>query len=438
MQTLIIVKLKNIKFKFIILYSKFKKSDFSKNVFKLFTGSSISQLIGIAFTPLLYRLYQPASFGVFSLFMASASVLGTFSTFQYLQLVLLEKKSESAINALWLCRLINIIFSVVIFFSILFFSPFIETFITNKILLKWLWLLPLIIFLTGQNEIFRIWANRCKEYNILVTNGIIIALVTPLASITLAYVLSDETGLFLGLMFGQISSLMVLTLKLKKKYNYGIENFNFQAIKILAIENKKFPTFLMPTEIINRLNNNLPIFLINNFFDASIVGLYSLSVKMLEMPLRFIGTAIGSVFKQRAAQDYNKLGNCKNIFLKTSLTLLLISAFPVIIIGVFAPNIFEVIFGNKWIKSGVFTQLLMPMIFFKLIVSPVSYIFYIYKKLKEDFIIHIYMLASSWLILNFFYSKGDLESGILLFALNYSAIYIYTWIRSYRFTLTKI
>ena len=194
----------------------------------------------------------------------------------------------------------------------------------------------------------------------------------------------------------------------------------------------------MPTEIINRLNNNLPIFLINNFFDASIVGLYSLSVKMLEMPLRFIGTAIGSVFKQRAAQDYNKLGNCKNIFLKTSLTLLLISAFPVIIIGVFAPNIFEVIFGNKWIKSGVFTQLLMPMIFFKLIVSPVSYIFYIYKKLKEDFIIHIYMLASSWLILNFFYSKGDLESGILLFALNYSAIYIYTWIRSYRFTLTKI
>ena len=117
---------------------------------------------------------------------------------------------------------------------------------------------------------------------------------------------------------------------------------------------------------------------------------------------------------------------------------MLISAFPVILIGIFAPEIFEFIFGNKWISAGVYAQLLIPMIFFKLIVSPVSYVFYIYKKLKEDFIIHVYMLISSWLILSFFYSKGDLESGILFFALNYSAIYIYTWIRSYRFTLIKI
>ena len=419
-------------------YRNFKKSDFSISVFKLFTGTATGQLIAVALAPVLYRLYEPESFGVFALFVATSSILGTFSTFQYLQLVLLEKKNEYAINALWLCRLINILFSSLIFFLILFFSPFIETFITNKILTKWLWLLPLIIFLNGQNEIFCIWANRCKEYNILVINGIIIAVLTPLVSISLAYILSDETGLFLGLMLGQITSLLVLTFKLKGKYNFSIKNLNFQTIKTLVTENKKFPLFLMPTEIINRINNHLPIFLINKFFGTSAVGFYSLSIKILEIPLRFIGNAIGSVFKQRASQDYNQLGTCKKVFLKTSLTLLLISAFPVIIIGVFAPEIFEFIFGNKWISAGVYSQLLIPMIFFKLIVSPVSYVFYIYKKLKEDFIIHVYMLISSWLILSFFYSKGDLESGILFFALNYSAIYIYTWIRSYRFTLIKI
>ena len=90
----------------------------------------------------------------------------------------------------------------------------------------------------------------------------------------------------------------------------------------------------MPTEIINRINNNLPVFLISNYFDTVTVGVYSLSIKILEIPARFIGSAIGGVFKQRASNDYHNLGNCNSIFLKTSLTLLLISAFPVLIIGI--------------------------------------------------------------------------------------------------------
>jgi O-antigen/teichoic acid export membrane protein len=420
------------------LQNIFKKSAFVINVFKVFTGTSVAQLIGMILTPVLYRLYEPESFGVFALFTATSSVLGTFSTFQYLQLVLLEKNKESAINALWLCRVINIVFSFVILLAIIFFSSVIDNFITNEILLKWLWLLPLIIFLTGQNEIFSIWANRCKEFNVIVENVIIVAVVTPLVSISLAYVFSNETGLFLGLILGQISSLLVLSFKLKGKYNLSPKNINLQTIKNLAIKNKKFPIYLMPTEIINRFNNNLPVFLISNFFDTITVGFYSLSIKMLEIPLRFIGSAIGGVFKQRASEDYHNLGNCNSIFLKTSLTLLFISAFPVLIIGIFAPEIFEFIFGNKWVKAGLYSQLLIPMVFLKLIVSSVSYVFYIYEKFKEDFIIHIYMLISSWFILNFFYSKGDFETGILYFSINYSTIYIYTWIRSYFFTLTKI
>lgn len=420
------------------LVVKFYKSEFSVNVFKLFTGTSIAQLIGVALAPVLYRLYEPESFGVFALFVAVSSVLGTFSTFQYVQLVLLERKNDYAFNALWLCRLINIVFSLFVLFAILLLSVFIENWITNELFAKWLLLLPLTIFLRGQNEIFCVWANRCKEYNVLVVNGIILAVVTPLVSISLAYILSDETGLFLGLILGQIVSLLVLTFKLKRIYKFGFEKINFGTIKIMAIENKKFPLFLMPTEIVNRVNNQLPIFLISKFFGAGAVGLYSLSIKMLEIPLRFIGNAIGNVFRQRASQDYVELGTCKRVFLKTSLILFLVSACPVVLIGLFAPKIFLFVFGSEWMSAGVYAQLLIPMIFFKLIASPVSYVFYIYKKLKEDFIIHIYMLISSWFILSYFYTKGHLESGIFWFAMNYSMVYIYTWIRSYRFTLIKI
>ena len=91
------------------LVKKFYKSEFSVNVFKLFTGTSIAQLIGIALAPVLYRLYEPESFGVFALFVAVSSVLGTFSTFQYVQLVLLERKNDYAFNAATACAKVPLI-----------------------------------------------------------------------------------------------------------------------------------------------------------------------------------------------------------------------------------------------------------------------------------------------------------------------------------------
>ena len=418
-------------------YKRFKRSEFFINVVKLFTGTATGQLIAILLAPVLYRLYEPESFGIFALFFAVSSVLSSLSTLQYSQLVLLERSEKSAITALGLCRFLNITVSVLILSLIFLILPFLETSINDERHVKWLWLLPLSICLTGQNEVLCIWGNRCKRYNILVVNGIIFALVTPIISISLAQIFSGETGLFIGLFTGQVSSFLFLWSKLGRKKKF-FERENFRLMKVLCFENKKFPLFLMPSELINRVNNHLPIFLLSTFFGPSFVGLYSLSVKILEMPLRFVGNAIGNVFRQKASQDYHEIGTCRRTFLKTSLILLCISALPAILIGSYAPEIFEVFFGEKWRRAGIYAQLLAVMVFFKLIVSPVSYVFFIYKRLKEDFILHIYMLASSWLILNFFYSRGNLESGIFGFACNYSAIYIYTWVRSYRFTHTKI
>ena len=414
-----------------------KKSNFLINVFKLFSGTATGQIIAIILSPILYRLYNPESFGVFSVFIGLTTVLGTFSTFQFLQLILLEKKEETAINFLWVCRLINIGFTLIILISIIFFSPLYELFISNKFLSRWLWLIPLLIFLNGQNEIFCIWANRNKDYNTLVWNGIINAAVTPIASIGLSFILNNEAGLFFGLLFGRISSLLILLFKIKRNYDLGFKKFNYLKAREIIVKNKKFPIFLIPSEIINRLINELPVFVMNNFFGAVSVGYYSLSKKILEIPLRFIGNAVGSVFKQKASQDFNESGSCKKSFLKTSWILFLISSLPVIIIGFLAPTIFGFIFGEKWIQAGVFAQLLIPMVFLKLIVSPVSYVFYIYKKLKEDFIMHIYMLISSWIILYFFFSNGMLLKGIFSFSINYSFVYIYMWFRSYYFTLNK-
>ena len=51
------------------------KSEFSRNVLTLMTGTTIAQAIPIAISPILTRIYSPEDFGLLALFLAVFSIL---------------------------------------------------------------------------------------------------------------------------------------------------------------------------------------------------------------------------------------------------------------------------------------------------------------------------------------------------------------------------
>jgi len=56
-------------------------SRFTTNVLKLVSGSVIAQALGILLVPIITRLYSPADFGVFQLFIAISGILAVLSCF---------------------------------------------------------------------------------------------------------------------------------------------------------------------------------------------------------------------------------------------------------------------------------------------------------------------------------------------------------------------
>lgn len=189
------------------------------------------------------------------------------------------------------------------------------------------------------------------------------------------------------------------------------------------------------SEFINRLTNQLPVFMLSAFVGPAAVGLYNLAVRMLGLPIQLIGGAIGTVFKQRATEDFNKNKNFKSVYVKTLKSLALVSLPMIIIILFFGPNLFGFVFGEEWQKSGVIAQILIVFFAMKLIVSPLSYGWYIVNKLDGSFYLHIYMLISNFLVFYFgFKWFDDYLMVLLVFSLNYTAIYLYTLIKNYRFS----
>jgi O-antigen/teichoic acid export membrane protein len=403
-------------------------------VSKLTSGTAIAQLISIVTAPILYRIYEREHYGTLGMYMAITGVLGVFSTLQYLQVIMLEKEDDNAINAMWLNRIINTSFAILVAVFLLVFYPLFAKWADNTALSKWFWIIPTGIFFAGQNEIFRVWANRKKEYDLLTFNAIFLAVLTPIISISLGLWIKNETGLFVGLLVGQSLPALILLIGLAKKYDLGLKKMDISVVKQLFKTQAKFPIYSLPSEFVNRFSNQLPVFMLNHFAGVGAVGVYNLAMRMLDLPISFIGGAICNVFQQRATEDYHRTGSCRAIFIKTSKSLVLISIVPTIVILLFGPDLFHWAFGHNWREAGVYSQILIVMMMLKLIVSPLSYTFFIVGKLQLDFIFHIGILATTALSLYVGLAFFDLKTGLLLFCISYSLWYLTYLFISYQYS----
>ena len=380
---------------------RIKQSDFIKNLATLATGTTLAQAVSIFTAPVLYRIYSKVDYGTLGLYMAITGIIGVFSTMQYLQPILLEKEDDEAKKVMWLNRVINTFVTLLVFLLVLGLGKYVGQWLNNQDIIPWLYLIPVSIFFTGQNEIFKVWANRKKKFKIMSFNALLTSLLVPAVSITVGVFNNGPLGLFLGMLTSQIFPPIVLLITLTKNENLGLKYLDWRVIKIKAKTYSNFPIYSLPSEFINRFSNQLPVFMLSMYAGPAVVGVYNLCVRMLGLPVQLIGGAIGEVFRQKATQDYNESGNFNAIFKKTLKTLALISIAPTLIILFWAPEIFSFVFGVKWLESGIIAQFLVVYIMMKLIVSPLSYAIFIANKLHIGLLKNIITLVFMYLIFYF-------------------------------------
>lgn len=415
------------------------KSEFFRNALTLVSGTTLAQAVSIVTAPILYRLYEREDYGTLGLYMAITGIIGPFSTMQYTHSILLEREDKNAHDAVWLTRIINITLSVITLIVIVPSYRLLGQLFNNPEIRPWLLILPLSIFFGGQTEILRMWANRKKAYNILTQNSMLTAFLVPAISIPLGIWVEGPLGLFVGLLSSQVLPTIVLGVDLRKRHGLKWTGFYLPNIKALAKRYIDFPKYSLPSDFINRFTNQLPVFMLSAYSGPAIVGVYNLTIRMLGLPISLISSAVSAVFRQKATEDFHRLGNCKDIFIKTLKSLVALSILPFLILMIFGPDIFALVFGEKWREAGVFGRILGTLFLFRFFVSPLSFLFYLRQKIKEDLFWHLWMLVSNVII--FYLGFEVLHSYLLalgLFCMNYVLIYIVYLYRSFVFSTEYI
>lgn len=409
------------------------KSEFVKNILTLLTGTTIAQIVPIVVMPILTRLYSPIEFGELGIFISIAGLISVIATLRYELAIILPKKDEDAINVLALSLILSFFMCIISFLIILLFHNSISSFYKCSNLDKCLFLVPLSILFIGIYQSFNYWANRKKQYKRIAISRIYQTSSAAITNIFLGVTKFIPNGLILGTVIGQAFSATVFIVQTWKDDKEKIKFISKEKIIKQAIIYKDFPRINSLHAFVDTFKEALIIFMIPFFFGMTTLGYYALGLKIVSLPIGLISVSVSQVFYQKASHLYANDGDLPLLIKKTLIKMgLLILPFFIILI-LFAPNIFSLIFGEEWREAGEYIQILSPWLFFRFLNSIMAQVPMITNKLKEIFIISF--IANLLIILSILYGgyiAHDIKQGFYVLSFSLSIFFLWTlfWVYS--------
>lgn len=399
-------------------------SDFSRNVLTLMTGTTLAQAIPIAISPILTRIYAPEDFGVLALYVAIASTVGIIASGRYELAIMQPKDDCCAVHIVMLALLIAFIVSLLALAVVFLFNQPIALFLGNAAIGRWLYFLPISVLLTGIYQSLNYWNNRQKQYRYLASSRVIQSAATASTQVGLFLMTAMKSGgLVVGYISGQFVGALSLLALTQRSENAFLLNLNSKEIIDNAKIYKKYPLFSSWGALLDTAAMQLPILLISKVFGAIATGHFSMTFRVLNMPMTLISGAIAQVLLQRVTFLHNESPHKLRTFIFKISLLLTAAAIPFCVIFIVAGEyIFSFVFGDKWAIAGNYAAILSVAVAIRFVVSPLSTVLTLDHNLKKGIcwqVIYFITLAITLLIV----SKKDIKVFLVVFVLHELILY---------------
>lgn len=378
----------------------FKKEPFSKNVLILISGTTISHLIPLILYPAFTRLFTPADFGLFALFISIISLIDVISTGRLELAVVLPEKDKDSINVIAAGISFLLIICIILYLPVILLSDFISLQINNPEIKQWLFLAPIAIFIMGISKLFNYWLIRKKSFALFAANKIYQRILEGV--FTLGFKAAKfSNGLIVGDFVGRFS-LAAISLFQAVKKGFMFNLINKRDMLKMVKRYKEYPLYNTIPSLLNTSCTLLPVFLISSFYDESTTGYYNLSRQILAIPIALISANISQVLLRDITEKRNRnqmiYNDIKSLFYK----LAVLSALFIIILFFSGPYLFGFFFGSDWKISGEYTQILVFSYAFSFIVTPLSSVFIALEKVK---ILSIWQISYFTLVCLLFFAR---------------------------------
>lgn len=346
----------------------------------LFSSTGITQFLMLLIVPILSKIYTAEQHGDMNSFLQLMAVGSALATLRYEHAIMVESDRNKARDLVKLSLWVNAAW-LVLFTAILFvFQKFFFRLLDLNSFENWLYLIPITIFLIGCVETLSVWWNRERKYKKLSGNRIATsATASGYKLIHPSLKMLQINGLVLGHTLGQVISLI---LYLPKSAKHHLKT-NWTSLKELAKQYKTFPSWAMPSTLINVIGTAMPVFIISYFFGRETNGYFANALKLTYIPMGAVGYAFGQVFYERLARyrDQRERFELSGNIIRF---LYFLSLGPVIAMVVWGDIIAPFILGAEWFVTGQMIQIVVVFYFVMSLTSPFASAFEVYGKLNQQ------------------------------------------------------
>jgi O-antigen/teichoic acid export membrane protein len=266
----------------------------------LATGSAAAQVINFAAYPIITRLYSPAEFGVFALFVTAVGLIGPIAAGRF-DLIVQSAKDRELMPVFALSQLINLGVTVAAAVGFLIYTGIDR----QDLGPEHAFLVGIGIFLTGFCNAAGLFVIRHERYLVSTRAAFARALITVAAQIGLWFIWPGPVSLALGfcLGFGMQAALLAFALRDHELRRPRALHLRAVWARYRSRAMVDVPSTLVGALVLNILN----IFLLL-LYSAEEVGQYAFAFRVAVLPLVLFATALADVYYQKAAASYRATG----------------------------------------------------------------------------------------------------------------------------------
>ncbi|HCV1493124.1 TPA: type 8 capsular polysaccharide synthesis protein Cap8K [Staphylococcus aureus] len=354
--------------------------------FLMILSSGIAQVILIITTPIITRLYSPTEFGEFTIFSNIAMILIPIINARY-DLLIVNTKNDRSANILsqisFLISLLILLILIPIFaISAWLYPNFILDFIFIIIML----------FLVSLTNIFTNYLNKERKYKVLSLINVFRAGSMALLQIIFGLLALGSLGLIIGFSLSYIAGITLGYKTFKKHFNIVRDK---EETKALFLENKNQLVYSTPSILLNSLSFSVVVFFIGILYTNTEVGIYGMAIRVLGIPVTIISLGLSKIFMQQANDYYIEYGNFRNLLLKFSSILVIISIILYVPLYLFSEELVNILLGHSWVDAITVIKIVIPLFVIRLIVSTVSLSVIVLQKQQLELILQALFLIGT-------------------------------------------
>lgn len=359
------------------------KSDYIKNFGALAGSEGIAQVIQIAVSPILARIYTPIEFGQYELFKNITLLLVVIGFLQYDVAIYSGKSDKESINALALSSIILFKISILVFFLVLIFNNTFIKITGTEVKEGWTWSLPIYLFFSGATTLLLNWMTKLGSFVLLSKIKILISILVAVTQLLFGFLKWGYWGLVYSTIIVQIIAFFVYFTSIYKHIRKDFNLIEKNSLKQTFFKNWRLPVLVLPGNFLNNFVQTLPVFFLGRI-DQNLLGYYALARRIIDFPLKFITAAVQRLYINELSQEVISTGRAEKTFNKNLKLFSIIGGGLFLGILLFTKPLLPLLFGPQWTPAIPYIIILGFLFSIRFIFGGLSFIMILGKAPKFD------------------------------------------------------